>query len=148
MTVLAAIAETRGPSQVVRVAGDVAAAFDEPLVVLHAVPEAMAAIEYDHDALPVEPGMDRPAKAEAASAFAADVAERSLRADLDVEVRPEGRVGSPVESVLEAAEDLDARYLVIGGRQRSPVGKTLFGSTTQTLLLRSERPVLTVKLDG
>ncbi|MFB6094932.1 MAG: universal stress protein, partial [Halodesulfurarchaeum sp.] len=49
--------------------------------------------------------------------------------------------------VLEAAAEVDSRYIVIGGRRRSPAGKAIFGSTTQTLLLRAERPVLTV-LDG
>ena len=146
MTVLAAVDETPGPSAVVRAAGDLAAAFDEPLVVLHVVPEDLSVIDYRHEALPLEPGLDRDERARRAAAFAEEVADASL--DADVEVRGEGRVGSPVDVVLAAAADLDVRYLVIGGRRRSPVGKTLFGSATQTLLLRADRPVLTVRLDG
>ena len=58
-----------------------------------------------------------------------------------------GRVGDPTEEVLAVAAELDARYVVVGGRRRSPVGKALFGSTTQEVLLESDRPVVTVMRD-
>lgn len=47
------------------------------------------------------------------------------------------------ESVLELAGD--AELLVIGARRRSPVGKFLLGSVTQTIILDSSIPVLVVK---
>lgn len=143
MAILAAIDETRGPSRVVTTGEALAGAFDEPLILLHVVPEDMAAIEYDHGSLSLGPGLDAAETRAFAAEFAADVAETTLeRAD----VRAEGRVGSPVEEVLAAAREYDVRYLVVGGRQRSPAGKAIFGSTTQTILLRADRPVLTVPL--
>ncbi|MCW2811511.1 MAG: hypothetical protein JWP61_1969, partial [Friedmanniella sp.] len=41
-----------------------------------------------------------------------------------------------------------AELLVIGARRRSPVGKFLLGSVTQTLILQSEVPVLVVKAEA
>ncbi|OYR69650.1 universal stress protein UspA, partial [Halorubrum sp. E3] len=45
------------------------------------------------------------------------------------------------------AEEQDARYVVIGGRQRSPTGKALFGSVTQDVMFESPAPVVNVALD-
>ena len=47
------------------------------------------------------------------------------------------------ESVLELAGN--AELLVIGARRRSPVGKFLLGSVTQSIILDSQVPVLVVK---
>lgn len=55
-----------------------------------------------------------------------------------------GRVGTPGKKVVEYAEEVDARYLVVGGGARSPVGKALFGSETQSILLNANLPVVTV----
>lgn len=55
-----------------------------------------------------------------------------------------GRVGEPVEEILAEADRRNATYLVIGGRKRSPTGKALFGSKTQSILLEADRPVVTV----
>lgn len=122
-------------------------AFDEPLVVLHVVPQDISAIEYSHESLPIKPGMDQAEKQSRAAAFGEEVAETSLEAADLSHVRARGRVGFPLDEVLAAAEEYDARCLVIGGRQRTPVGKAVFGSTTQSILLRAERPVMTVQLD-
>ena len=55
-----------------------------------------------------------------------------------------GRVGDPVEEILAEADRRSARYLVIGGRKRTPVGKAVFGSKTQSILLEADHPVVTV----
>jgi nucleotide-binding universal stress UspA family protein len=49
------------------------------------------------------------------------------------------------EEVVEAAERLDASFVVIGLRRRTPTGKLLFGSQAQRILLDAERPVVAVK---
>lgn len=55
-----------------------------------------------------------------------------------------GRVGDPVEEVLGEADRRSVEYLVIGGRKRTPVGKAVFGSKTQSILLTASCPVVTV----
>ena len=49
------------------------------------------------------------------------------------------------ETVLDLVADTDVELLVIGARRRSPVGKLIMGSVTQTIILRAEVPVLVVK---
>ncbi|MGH3353093.1 MAG: universal stress protein [Nocardioides sp.] len=48
-------------------------------------------------------------------------------------------------AVLDAAEQLDARLIVVGLRRRTPVGKLLMGSVAQRILLAAACPVLSVK---
>ena len=52
------------------------------------------------------------------------------------------------EKILELTDKVSAELLVIGARRRSPVGKFLLGSVTQTLILEANMPVLVVKADA
>lgn len=64
-------------------------------------------------------------------------------------VQREGRSDrDPAEAVLDEIADRSVDRLVIGLRRRSPVGKALLGSISQSLLLDSPVPVLTVKPSG
>jgi nucleotide-binding universal stress UspA family protein len=47
--------------------------------------------------------------------------------------------------VLELAGAVGASILVIGARRRSPMGKFLLGSVTQTLILEADMPVIVIK---
>lgn len=49
--------------------------------------------------------------------------------------------GDPAEEILETAAEIDAETIVMSGRKRSPAGKALFGSVTQSVLLGADRPV-------
>ncbi|MFU8866326.1 universal stress protein [Natronococcus sp.] len=53
-------------------------------------------------------------------------------------------VGEPAETILAAAGERDSDAIVIGIQKRSPVGKVLFGSVAQGVILDSDRPVTTV----
>ena len=52
--------------------------------------------------------------------------------------------GEPANVILSTADERDSDAIVIGVRDRSPVGKVLFGSVTQAVVLGSDRPVTVV----
>lgn len=49
------------------------------------------------------------------------------------------------ERLAEIADEVDADMVVVGGRDRSPAGKALFGSTSQDVLLEAACPVTFVR---
>lgn len=67
---------------------------------------------------------------------------RLSEAGLDCEVRMEH--GDPGEEIVEAVEELGADQVVMAGRKRTPVGKALFGSVTQAVVLNAGVPVTVV----
>jgi nucleotide-binding universal stress UspA family protein len=50
--------------------------------------------------------------------------------------------GDPESAILDVAEDVAADVILIATRDRSPVGKAVFGSVTQGVILEGDRPVL------
>ncbi|MFB6298512.1 MAG: universal stress protein [Salinirussus sp.] len=48
----------------------------------------------------------------------------------------------PSEGILDIAGEVGADEIVMGGRKRSPAGKVLFGSVTQSVLLETDLPVV------
>lgn len=74
----------------------------------------------------------------------ATAAAEELAAAVDADVNAEGLVGTPAEEILQYADEQDASYIVIGGRRRTPIGKVLFGSVTQSVLVSATMPVVTV----
>jgi len=57
--------------------------------------------------------------------------------------------GDPADAIIAAGDGVEADLLVVGGRKRSPAGKALFGSVTQTVILNGGRPVMvTGVVDG
>ncbi|UPV99569.1 universal stress protein [Halorussus gelatinilyticus] len=59
-----------------------------------------------------------------------------------VEVDIAERSGNPAAAVLDFAESEGADCICVGGRSRSPAGKAIFGSVSQSVILQSDRPVL------
>lgn len=56
-----------------------------------------------------------------------------------------GDLGDPSDTVVQVAQRRGARLVVLGLRARTPVGKLVFGSTAQRILLDATCPVLAVK---
>jgi len=82
-----------------------------------------------------------------------DVELVELRAELTAagvphEIRAAPDSLDPAEELLNAAEQSDAEFIVIGLRRRSPVGKLLLGSNAQRVLLDAACPVLAVKAEA
>jgi nucleotide-binding universal stress UspA family protein len=55
------------------------------------------------------------------------------------------RGNDPAQDILDVAASEAADLIVIGVRRRSPVGKLILGSNSQTILLQADCPVLAVK---
>lgn len=50
--------------------------------------------------------------------------------------------GDITRNILETADELNVDTISLAGRKRSPTGKALFGSVTQDVILKSNRPVI------
>lgn len=71
------------------------------------------------------------------------LAEAFEDAGIEYEIR--GAVGDPAEHVVATSEELDADFVVVGGRDRSRARQTLFGSTSQEILRSVPCPVISVR---
>lgn len=138
MTVVASVDGDDGSRTVVQEAATLADRFDEPLRVVSVYERS----EHEH-LINEKIDVDQTATEEDRREIARVVAERASEG-LSREYEAIGRAGNPAEEILDYATEVDARYLVIGGRKRSPVGKALFGSVTQSVLLEADRPVVAV----
>lgn len=90
------------------------------------------------------PDFDRDA-ANAVEAEVGEVDQQLAGSGVDYTVRQLVRGLDPAEDLVQVAEEVDARLLVIGLRRRSPVGKLILGSNAQRVLLDAPCPVLAVK---
>lgn len=52
--------------------------------------------------------------------------------------------GDPAPEIIAAADERDAELICLSGRKRTPTGKVIFGSVTQSVILGTDRPVVTV----
>ena len=89
---------------------------------------------------------------DADEAVRADKELSDVRAQLDAdgvahEVRQLVRGKEPAEDLIAVAEEVDADFIVIGLRRRTPVGKLILGSNAQRILLDAPCPVLAVKAE-
>lgn len=70
--------------------------------------------------------------------------ERRARAG-GTQVTTAFRRQDPAEGLIDAADELDARYVVVGSYGERPLKSALVGSTPTRLLHLCERPVLVVR---
>lgn len=85
--------------------------------------------------------VDNPEGASVSQVDAVTRAQSLLEAEgVTVEFRE--RSGEPARSIVETADDLNVDAVCVAGRKRSPTGKVLFGSVTQSVILQTDRPVI------
>lgn len=144
MCIVAAVDDSKHAARVAAEGAALAAAFDLDLHLLNVL-TASQFVEIEHTSYE-EHGETVPI--DRVREYAQQVATRA-GSDLgaDVDVTAVGLVGDVADETLDYADEHDARYLVVGGRRRSKVGKAFFESITQNILLRAERPVVTVMRD-
>ena len=74
-----------------------------------------------------------------------EVKDELRDAGVEHEVRQLVRGMDPAEDLVNVANEVNAEFIVIGLRRRSPVGKLILGSNAQRVLLDAPCPVLAVK---
>lgn len=69
-------------------------------------------------------------------------ANELLQKGIDVEVHQ--KRGDPVSTIISTSEEVNAETILVTNPERTPVGKVVFGSVTQGVILKAQRPVLVV----
>ncbi|MFU8868927.1 universal stress protein [Natronococcus sp.] len=132
----------------IREAGELAAASDSPLTVLTVVTES----EYENDAevlgtIGEIEGAEYRMNPTTYAEEVASTAITDLLSDLDLETEAVGKVVADdddrADAILEVADANDCDYVFIMGRRRSPTGKALFGDTAQSVILNFDGYVVT-----
>lgn len=142
MPIVAAVDRSDRASAVVREAAELGEAFDEPVDAVHVLSrDEFVSLERTNvsetgEAVPIDEVV------ETAEAIAGDAI-----AEANVVANAVGLIGDPADEIVDYAHDQDARYIVVAGRKRSPVGKALFGSVVQSVLLSAECPVVSLRAE-
>jgi nucleotide-binding universal stress UspA family protein len=128
MTVLVGYVPSPLGEAALRAAIEQARLRDEPVLVVN----TSRGDAYADPRLAPEPDLDR-------------VVRELVAAGVPHDVRQLMRGRDAAEEIAEIAQGEDVSLVVIGIRQRTPVGKLIMGSTAQEILLRVPCPVLAVK---
>lgn len=136
MVIVAAVDGSDRAIGVIAEAESLSEAFDEPVHVVHSLTTAEF-VDVGRTAAEGRGSIDM----EDVKRVAEEVAIEAVSGS-DVPHETVGLVGDPADRIVNYADDVDARYIVVSGRKRSPAGKALFGSTSQSVFLHAECPVV------
>lgn len=134
MVVVVAVEDAAEGERLVEEGAFLAPQLGEELHVLHVVEYEELVESLDDDTAP-----DRRTVRQQATDHA-----RGIASSITDQFTPVGRVGKPASEIVSYLEEVDATYVVIGGKHRSPVGKAVFGSVTQKVIMRAPCPVVTI----
>jgi nucleotide-binding universal stress UspA family protein len=142
---LAVVDAEESTKALVREAGELAAAVDAELVLLHVTTtEEYEDRRHAMESIPNSSvGYSGQKARQGAGEFADDVG-RDVLEGLDVSWEAVGELGDEQTEILDVAEAYDCDHLFIAGEKRSPTGKALFGDLTQSVILNFDGPVTVV----
>jgi nucleotide-binding universal stress UspA family protein len=136
--IVAAVDRTDRAETVIEEATKLGAAFDEEIHLVHVMTRSefvqRQRDEYEEDGQGVDPDEIR--------AIAAEVARERISGDSPHQ--SVGLVGKPEEEIVKYADRENASYVVVSSNKRSPTGKALFGSVSQSVLLNADCPVVSL----
>lgn len=132
MSILAAIDRDPGIEKVIETATELANGLEEDLVFLHVTSEGD---NVDRARSEVEDAIERVI----GSLEGVDLRLMEAKSRRDV---PSGRMA---DRILDEADKVNARYIIVGSRKQTPVGKVMLGSVAQLVLLNADVPVVTVE---
>lgn len=125
------------PTEVVREAGELAAGVDARLTLLYVTTEE----EYESKRTTLAEYADHPDTQytvddalNGAENFVEDLGA-SILGDVDIRFDTDATFGDLDEEALDYADQHDVDHIFIAGRQRSPVGKAVFGDEAQSIIL-------------
>jgi nucleotide-binding universal stress UspA family protein len=139
MVVVTAVDRSDDAGAVIKEAEKLAMALEEPLHIVHVMTRSeftdvqRASTEESGTAVDMDTIAD----------LAAEYAEESV-SGIDLSYKSVGLVGDAASKLVQYADEQNASYLVIGNRKRSPAGKAIFGSVSQSVILNSKNPVVSV----
>lgn len=138
MTVVAGVERIDGESSAVIEGLKHAEAFDEDLHVVHVLSQS----EFQDLEKNSLNSTGKTVPVDEIRTFAKEAASSIANRTTD-EYEAVGLVGNAGDEIVRYADEQDASYICVGGHSRSAVGKALFGSVTQDVLMSATCPVVT-----
>ncbi|WP_227378758.1 universal stress protein [Haladaptatus halobius] len=142
--VLSVIEYNDRSKEMVREAGEIAAAIGAELVVLHVTSEEEFHDNQEqlNDSLASDTTMYSVEKAQEGAKQYAHDQSIELLGDLNVDVTPAGALGERRDEILSVANDHGCDFIFITGQKRSPTGKAIFGDDAQSIILNFDGSVV------
>jgi len=139
MTIVACVDRSDHASEIIAEAVRLGEAFDEPIHAVHVLTRE----EFVDLQRTSVSDTGQAVSVEQIERLATEIAAEALE-EAGADGEAVGLVGKPAAEIVSYADDTDTRYIVLGGRNRSLVGKALFGSVAQSVLLDSNHPAVVV----
>jgi nucleotide-binding universal stress UspA family protein len=138
MPIVAAVDQSERSKSVIEQARELAEVYGVELHIVHVGNVSIGNIPSEKSQDPtVSP--DIPQAKKKAHEIAAEVA--SQIEDFE-KVEVVGLLGDPAEELINYSAEHNAECIVVSGRKQSSLGRVLFGSITQSLLLSADRPIV------
>ena len=121
---------------------DVLLAIDDDEEHARRTAEAVAALDWDVLEVTVLHVFTGNVEGASVSQLASARAARDVLEGAGIETTLAEDSGDPGQRIIDEAEGRDVDLVAVAGRKRSPAGKAVFGSVSQSVMLNVEVPVL------